>query len=203
MAIAFAGTMHALAVAFGVASVGFGFVRPGFTAGASLAVGPEEQGIVAGRVTSVNGMVFVLGPSLGIGLYAVDSAPALPRRGGGADRCRPAMRWRAAVARIVSRHYPSVAEQRGAWRVFPAPQQTDIDMTENTSHRRHRRAGRCAAFHRPLGRSVPRAAGAFGNRAGHRHRHDQPAAVEIYAFWRDFANLAARHGECREHHRSR
>jgi MFS family permease len=73
VAIAFAGTMHALSVAFGVASVGFGFVRPGFTAGASLAVGPEEQGIVAGRVTSVNGMVFVLGPSLGIGLYGVDT----------------------------------------------------------------------------------------------------------------------------------
>jgi hypothetical protein len=73
VAIAYAGSMHALAVAFGIASVGFGFVRPGFTAGASLAVGPAEQGIVAGRVTSVNGMVFVLGPSIGIGLYGIDA----------------------------------------------------------------------------------------------------------------------------------
>jgi hypothetical protein len=58
-----------LAVSYGLASLGFGFLRPGFTAGASLAVGPHEQGAVAGRTTSVNGAVFVLGPSIGVGLY--------------------------------------------------------------------------------------------------------------------------------------
>ncbi|WP_156680222.1 MFS transporter [Sphingomonas profundi] len=73
VAIALAASMHALAVSFAIASLGFGFVRPGFTAGASLAVGSEEQGLVAGRVTSVNGIVFVLGPSLGVGLYGVDA----------------------------------------------------------------------------------------------------------------------------------
>ena len=72
VAIAFAGTMHALAVSFALACLGFGFVRPGFTAGASLAVGPDEQALVAGRVTSVNGFVFVLGPSLGVALYGID-----------------------------------------------------------------------------------------------------------------------------------
>lgn len=65
----FAQSLHMMAVAYGLASLGFGFVRPGFTAGASLAVGMEEQGAVAGRTTSVNGAVFVLGPSIGVGLY--------------------------------------------------------------------------------------------------------------------------------------
>ncbi len=73
VAIALAGDVHSLAVAFALASLGFGFVRPGYTAGASLAVEGHEQGLVAGRVTSVNGFVFVLGPSLGVGLYGIDS----------------------------------------------------------------------------------------------------------------------------------
>lgn len=68
-ATAFASTLHTLAVAYALASLGFGFLRPAFTAGASLAVGPHEQGAVAGRTTSVNGACFVLGPSIGVGLY--------------------------------------------------------------------------------------------------------------------------------------
>ena len=63
---------HAIVVAFGVAGVGFGFTRPGFTAGASLAVGADEQGAVAGAVTAVNGAAFILAPAVGIGLYAID-----------------------------------------------------------------------------------------------------------------------------------
>jgi MFS family permease len=65
----FAQSLHMMAVAYGLASLGFGFLRPGFTAGASLAVGTHEQGAVAGRTTSVNGAAFVLGPSIGVGLY--------------------------------------------------------------------------------------------------------------------------------------
>jgi MFS family permease len=65
----FSHSLHMLAVSYGLASLGFGFLRPGFTAGASLAVGHDEQGAVAGRTTSVNGAVFVLGPSIGVGLY--------------------------------------------------------------------------------------------------------------------------------------
>lgn len=67
----FAHTLHMLAVSYGLACLGFGFLRPGFTAGASLAVGHHEQGAVAGRTTSVNGAAFVLGPSIGVGLYSV------------------------------------------------------------------------------------------------------------------------------------
>jgi MFS family permease len=62
-------SLYGIALAYSLASLGFGFTRPGFTAGASLAVGPGAQGSVAGKVTSVNGASFVLGPSIGVGLY--------------------------------------------------------------------------------------------------------------------------------------
>ena len=43
--------------------------RPGFTAGSSLAVPQGAQGSVAGKVTSINGAAFILGPSIGVALY--------------------------------------------------------------------------------------------------------------------------------------
>ena len=64
-------SLYSIACAYALASVGFGFTRPAFTAGASLAVGHNAQGSVAGKVTSVNGAAFVLGPSIGVGLYEV------------------------------------------------------------------------------------------------------------------------------------
>ncbi len=66
-----ADSLYGLALAFALSSAGFGFARPGYTAGSSLAVGPDLQGVVAGRVTSVNGASFVLGPSIGVALYEV------------------------------------------------------------------------------------------------------------------------------------
>ncbi len=74
--IALAGSFHALVVAFALMSLGYGLARPGFTAGASIAVGRSEQGGVAGAVTAVNGACFVLAPAIGIGLYQF--APSLP-----------------------------------------------------------------------------------------------------------------------------
>ena len=71
-----AGSLYGIATAYALASVGFGFARPAFTAGSSLAVGPAAQGSVAGKVTSVNGASFVLGPSIGVGLY--EARHALP-----------------------------------------------------------------------------------------------------------------------------
>jgi hypothetical protein len=67
-------SLYGIALAYALASAGFGFTRPGFTAGSSLAVGPEAQGSVAGKVTSVNGASFVLGPSIGVGLYEAQHA---------------------------------------------------------------------------------------------------------------------------------
>jgi MFS family permease len=69
VAVAGATSLYGIALGYGLGALGFGFARPGFTAGSSLAVGPEAQGSVAGKVTSVNGAGFVLGPSLGVGLY--------------------------------------------------------------------------------------------------------------------------------------
>ena len=69
--IAGATSLYEIAMAFAVTSAGFGFARPGYTAGSSLAVGANLQSAVAGRVTAVNGAAFVLGPSIGIGLYEV------------------------------------------------------------------------------------------------------------------------------------
>ena len=61
--------LYGITIGFAVASLGFGFTRPGFTAGASLAVPLAEQGAVAGVITAANGISYVLAPALGIGLY--------------------------------------------------------------------------------------------------------------------------------------
>jgi len=64
--------LYGITTGFAVASLGFGFTRPGFTAGASLAVPLSEQGAVAGVITSANGISYVLAPALGIGLYGLN-----------------------------------------------------------------------------------------------------------------------------------
>lgn len=64
-------SLYGIALAFALACLGFGFTRPGFTAGMSLAVGPGAQGSVAGKTTSINGASFVLGPSIGVGMYEI------------------------------------------------------------------------------------------------------------------------------------
>ena len=61
--------LYGITIWFAVASWGFGFTRPGFTAGASLAVPLAEQGAVAGVITSANGISYVLAPGIGILLY--------------------------------------------------------------------------------------------------------------------------------------
>jgi MFS family permease len=66
-----ASSLYTIATSYALSSVGFGFTRPAFTAGSSLAVGRRLQGLVAGRVTSINGASFVLGPTLGVGMYQI------------------------------------------------------------------------------------------------------------------------------------
>jgi MFS family permease len=68
----FAEDLYGLVLGFGITSIGFGFTRPGFTAGASLAVPLAEQGAVAGVITSANGISFIAAPALGMALYEVD-----------------------------------------------------------------------------------------------------------------------------------
>ncbi|WP_374580477.1 hypothetical protein [Sphingomonas sp. J344] len=62
-------SLYGIATAYALTTMGFGFSRPGFTAGSSLAVGQGAQGSVAGKVTSINGAAFILGPSIGVALY--------------------------------------------------------------------------------------------------------------------------------------
>lgn len=61
--------LHAIAFGYAVASLGFGLFRPGFTAGASLAVTRGEQGEVSGIVASITGAAYVFAPALGVWLY--------------------------------------------------------------------------------------------------------------------------------------
>ena len=67
-----AGDLYGIVMGFGLASLGFGFTRPGFTGGASLAVPLHQQGGVAGVITAANGIAYVAAPGLGIALYALD-----------------------------------------------------------------------------------------------------------------------------------
>lgn len=62
-------SLYGIATGYALTTLGFGFSRPGFTAGSSLAVGQGAQGSVAGKVTSINGAAFILGPSIGVALY--------------------------------------------------------------------------------------------------------------------------------------
>ena len=68
-----AADLYHICAGFGIASMGFALFRPGFTAGASLAVEPVDQGAVAGMVASINGAAFILGPSFGVYIYNQNS----------------------------------------------------------------------------------------------------------------------------------
>jgi MFS family permease len=68
----FASSIPILVAVLGVLGLGLGMVSPGFTAGASLAVGPDEQGAVGGLVSACPAAGFVLGPIVGTSLYQID-----------------------------------------------------------------------------------------------------------------------------------
>jgi MFS family permease len=59
----------AVIAGFVLASFGYGLARPGFSAAASLEVGPERQGAVAGAVSSIAGASIALPPIVAVGLY--------------------------------------------------------------------------------------------------------------------------------------
>ena len=67
--IAGAQELHTIALAYSIASLGFGLTRPGTTAGTSLAVTRAEQGQASGIVASVAGASFIYAPALGVWLY--------------------------------------------------------------------------------------------------------------------------------------
>jgi MFS family permease len=67
--IALAPSYGSVVTAYALTSIGYGFARPGFSAGGSLAVSEEEQGMVAGAITAVNGSCVIITPILGVWLY--------------------------------------------------------------------------------------------------------------------------------------
>jgi MFS family permease len=69
-------TRWALTGGMMVLGLGMGLAGPGFMAGASLAVTPEEQGAVAGVAGSCGPLGFTIGPLIGGLLYQTD--PVLP-----------------------------------------------------------------------------------------------------------------------------
>ncbi|MDP3893183.1 MFS transporter [Nocardioides sp.] len=76
LGLAWADTFATLVIMLALMSLGLGLAMPGYTAGATLQVGPGEQGSVAGLVNAVNGMTFMVGPVAGTALYQV--RPELP-----------------------------------------------------------------------------------------------------------------------------
>ncbi|WP_230207094.1 MFS transporter [Novosphingobium sp. Gsoil 351] len=67
--VAVGADLHTLAIGFALASLGFGLFRPGFTAGASLAVSRAEQGQSAGVVAAVNGAAYIVAPAIAVWIY--------------------------------------------------------------------------------------------------------------------------------------
>lgn len=67
--IAFAPSYWAVVAGYALASLGYGFARPGFTAGASLSVEGSEQARAAGAIASINGSSVIIAPVLGVYLY--------------------------------------------------------------------------------------------------------------------------------------
>ncbi|WP_390550533.1 MFS transporter [Qipengyuania sp. MTN3-11] len=61
--------IHTIALAFAIASLGFGLFRPGMTSGTSLAVTRAEQGQASGITASVAGASYIYAPALGVWLY--------------------------------------------------------------------------------------------------------------------------------------
>lgn len=73
---ALAQDLHAIALGYAVASLGFGLFRPGYTSGTSLAVTRAEQGEASGIVASIAGAAFVFAPALGVLLYNISEPVA-------------------------------------------------------------------------------------------------------------------------------
>jgi len=60
---------YGISFGYAISSLGFGLFRPGFTAGASLAVRQSEQGDVAGKVASINGSAYIFAPAVTVALF--------------------------------------------------------------------------------------------------------------------------------------
>jgi MFS family permease len=77
LTVALAHDYSTVVAGYALSSLGFGFARPGFTAGSSLAVGWRDQARVAGAIAAVNGINAIFAPAF-MALYrAHHAAPFL------------------------------------------------------------------------------------------------------------------------------
>lgn len=60
--VALSSGYYGVVAGYAISSLGFGFARPGFTAGSSIAVGVDEQARVAGAIAAVNGINVIFAP---------------------------------------------------------------------------------------------------------------------------------------------
>ena len=74
---AFAPNYWTVVIAYALSSLGYGFARPGFTAGASLTVLMSEQAQAAGAIAMVNGLNVILAPLFVMAYEALHPAPFL------------------------------------------------------------------------------------------------------------------------------
>jgi MFS family permease len=74
-----------LVMALVISGLGFGMVRPGYAAAASLAVDPDEQGAIAGITGATSGAGFIFGPMIATALYKI--SPAAPYLFGAGMMC--------------------------------------------------------------------------------------------------------------------
>jgi MFS family permease len=75
--VAFAHSYQAVVIGFALSSLGYGFCRPGFTAGASLDVSESEQAGAAGAIAAVNGVNAIVAPLFVLLYGAFHPAPFL------------------------------------------------------------------------------------------------------------------------------
>lgn len=61
--VAFAPSYSGVVIGYALSSLGYGFCRPGFTAGASLAVSQTDQARAAGAIAAVNGVSVLAAPA--------------------------------------------------------------------------------------------------------------------------------------------
>jgi MFS family permease len=77
LGVALAPSYWMVVAGFTLSSLGYGFARPGFSAGASLAVPTSDQARAAGAIAAVNGLNTILAPLFVLLYQASHPAPYL------------------------------------------------------------------------------------------------------------------------------
>jgi MFS family permease len=75
--MAFSPDYWAVVAGFAISNIGLGLARPGFTAGASIAVGMSDQARVAGAITAASAINIIFGPAFVLLYTRVHPAPFL------------------------------------------------------------------------------------------------------------------------------